>query len=117
MSEDEWTRSSVPSPSDRRPDQPPATVRGVNRGPAMSFLARLFGTELNGLSDTQKVELKRLKAVAMALGETRSTLGLKGLSGLEQIHLINRRLGERLGGSTAQDRAASQRAFPEADRV
>jgi hypothetical protein len=83
----------------------------------MSFLARLFGTELNGLSDTQKLELKRLKAVAMALGETRSTLGLKGLSGLEQIHLINRRLGERLGGSTAQDRAASQRAFPEADRV
>jgi hypothetical protein len=83
----------------------------------VSFLARLFGTELNGLPDTQKLELKRLKTVAMALGETKSTLGLKGLGGAEQIHLLNRRLGERLGGSTAHQRAESQRAFLGADRV
>src|SRR5689334_6281924 len=103
MSGSEWTWSSAPSSSDRRPDPSPSTLRGVNRGSAMSFLARLFGTELNGLSDTQRLELKRLKAVATGLGETRATLGLKGLGGLDQIHLINRRLGERLGGSTAQE--------------
>jgi hypothetical protein len=83
----------------------------------MSFLARLFGTEQNELSAAQKLELKRLTTVATSLGETKSTLGLKGHSASEQIHLLNRHLGHRLGSCSARERALVQSKFIAADRV
>jgi hypothetical protein len=83
----------------------------------MSFLARLFGTESSGLSPAQRLELKRLKAVAASLGETRTTLGLEKKTPAEQIHILNRHLGRRLESCSARERALIQGKFVAADRV
>jgi hypothetical protein len=83
----------------------------------MSFLARLFGTEHDGLSAAQQLDLKRLKAVAASLGEKKSALGLKGQDGAEQIHLLNPHLGERLKNASSRERALLQGKFVAADGV
>ncbi len=83
----------------------------------MSFLARLFGAEHDGLSAAQQLDLKRLKAVAASLGEKKSALGLKGRDGAEQIHLLNRYLGDRLKSASSRERASMQGRFVAADGV
>ncbi|HEY4170127.1 MAG TPA: hypothetical protein VGM96_25260 [Reyranella sp.] len=83
----------------------------------MAFLARLFGTEHDGLSAAQQLDLKRLKAVAASLGEKKSALGLRGRGGAEQLHLLNRYLGERLKNASSRERALMQSRFVAADSV
>ncbi len=83
----------------------------------MSFLTRLFGVKPNGWLATQALELKRLKAVTTWLGETNGSLGLRGKTADEQIHLLNQYLGRRLANCTARERSLIRRQFVVADRV
>lgn len=64
----------------------------------------------------QDLELKRLETVATAFGETSTSLGLNG-SAVDQVHLLNRYLGNRLKGTSPRDRAVVQSNFVVADRV
>ena len=81
----------------------------------MSFLARLLGTEQNGLSAAQQRELKRLKAVTTSLGASKSALGRRWHDGSEQLHLLNLYLGEHLRNASAHERALIQSKFVAAD--
>ena len=84
----------------------------------MSLWTRMFGLrDRSGLSDELISDLARLKKATAALGQTKSSLGLKGLSRADQLHLIHRRLGERLGSSSAKERAAVASVFVAADHA
>jgi hypothetical protein len=81
----------------------------------MSFLAGILGLGQPGLSYGLRHDLRRLRAVAKALGETEETLPLKGLAPSEQIHRINEQLGQRLFHCAARERAGVAGAFAAAD--
>src|SRR5258708_19315249 len=83
----------------------------------MSFLARLFGTERSGLSGALELDLKRLKAVATSMGEGNASLGLKNLSPADQLHHLNRYLGDCLGSCSALERTVIQQKIASADRI
>jgi hypothetical protein len=82
----------------------------------MSFLDRVFGSG-QPLSYGLKLDLRRLKAVAANLGETKTSLELKGLGRPDQVLHLNKRLGDRLFTCSARDRAGVASAFAAADRA
>jgi hypothetical protein len=83
----------------------------------MSFLARLFGAERDGLSTALALDVKRLKAVAASMGEKGASLGLKKLGPTDQLHRLNRYMGDCLGSCSARERSALQQKIASADRV
>jgi hypothetical protein len=83
----------------------------------ISFLTRLFGSDPNGPSRALKLDLKRLTAVAFSMGESHASLGLKGLGPADQLHRLNRHLGDRLGGYSARERASIQEKIASADKI
>lgn len=83
----------------------------------MSFLARLFGAERNDLPGVLKLDLKRLMIVATSMGQSKASLGLKHLSPTDQLHRLNRYLGDCLGSCSARERALIQEKIANADRV
>jgi hypothetical protein len=81
----------------------------------MSFLDGIFGFGQLRLSYGLRHDLRRLKAVAKALGESEATMPLKGLAPSDQVHRINEQLGQRLFHCAARERAAVAGAFAAAD--
>ncbi len=81
----------------------------------MSLWSKLFGTERHtGLSDALALDLSRLKGVTADLGDARS-LKFRFLDADQQLHHLNRELGDRLAASRAQDRQSVVEAFARGD--
>jgi len=84
----------------------------------MSLLSRIFGIqEQTAPPSALALDLSRLKKATAELGMRRSTLGLRGLGPTEQLHQINRYLGERLASCNPRDRVSVANIFAQADKV
>ena len=83
----------------------------------MSLLAGLFGGSRASLSQTLQLDLARLQKVVSEIGDTRLALRLfwHRSDPAEQLHLINRYLGEQLAEATARDRLVRTSAFVRGD--
>ena len=84
----------------------------------MSFLQRILGIQEREqvmLPESLALDLLRLKKVMQSLGVTSSTLKLKRLNDSEQLHRINKYLGDRLALCTARERLGVVKAFLDAD--
>lgn len=62
-------------------------------------------------------DLSRLKKVLAILKVAESDLNLRRLGQLDQLHTLNRYLGDRLGSSNARERSIVAKAFAEADQI
>jgi hypothetical protein len=84
----------------------------------MRLWDRLFpAPEPTGLPSMLALDLKRVRWATAALGAPRSTLNVKRLNSLDELHLINRSLGERLARCNPRLRVATASTIASADRV
>ena len=82
----------------------------------MTFLTRLF-KPADQLPPSLAMDLARLKKALSLLGTSEKDLGLRGLSPSAQLAELNKYFGNRLGGSTAEARAAVADLMTRADEV
>jgi hypothetical protein len=81
---------------------------------AMLFWKQIFRTQ-PPLSPGLSLDLSRLKRVLGILGIAEPSLDLNRLGAIDQLHVLNRYLGDRLGSSSARERVIVARAFTKAD--